>query len=233
MTSRFVQVIVCACLLNLLAPRIEAASFSAGGLRFNKQVKPMQQIRRQNLVPQSLDYSCGAAGLSTLLHYYLDNPISEQEIIVTLLNTIPLDKVLQRKGFSLLDLKTFALSKGYKVTGYKMDVAFLKELNKPVLVPIKYKNYNHFVIVKGIISDRIFLADPAAGNLSMKINKFEEMWTDGIGLVVEPNTEEDKSKTLRNALKIRQENLLIADYKSMQSLVNGALLRTTVFVDEF
>ena len=35
------------------------------------------------------------------------------------------------------------------------------------------------------------------------------------------------------AMKIRQENLLIADYKSMQSLVNGALLRTTVFVDEF
>lgn len=220
-------------ILTLLAAPIgyvHAASFTTAGLRLNKKVKPMREIKRENVVSQSLDFSCGAAGLSTLMNYYLEDPVSEAEIINSLLNIVPLEKVKARKGFSLLDLKTFAKARGYKVTGYKMDVDFLKGLDKPVLVPIKFRNYRHFVIVKGVIGDRVFIADPAAGNMSMKIDKFEKMWNNGIALVVERTEPEE---TREYALKVKTDDLLVASYKLIRRLLDGSVMRTAIYPTEW
>ncbi|MBZ0166558.1 MAG: peptidase C39, partial [Candidatus Omnitrophica bacterium] len=113
-----------------------------------KKVKPLREIKQENIVHQSLDYTCGPAGLSTLLNYYLDDPISEKEIIEALHKHVPREKAIERGGFTLLDLKNFAQAKGYDVTGYRMDVEFLRNVKQPVLVRINFKNYSHFVIVK-------------------------------------------------------------------------------------
>ena len=207
-----------------------AANFSAGGLRFNKNVRSLKEIRQENVVTQSLDFSCGAAGLATLFHYYLNDPVPEIEIINSLLNTIPLDKVIARQGFSLFDLKKFAQSRGYKVTGYRMDFAYLKSIGKPVLVPIKFKNYRHFVVVKGVSGDRVFIADPAVGNMTIKDEKFKSMWTNGIGFVVE---HPDRNVKGDYALKIDAEDVRMADYKSLKRFVSPVQLRTTVFTNEW
>lgn len=228
----FVRVLAGCCVIVLfLQPAAAAAVFSTAGVRLEKKVKPMREIKRQGVVPQSLDFSCGAAGLSTLLNFYLDHPVSEADIINHMLQVVPLQKVKERKGFSLYDLKNFAEMSGYKVTGYKMDMEFLKKLDKPVLVPIKFRNYRHFVVVRGVIADRVLIADPAAGNMSMKIGQFEDIWLDGIGLVVE-----DMSKSAPNrdyVLKIRKQDYLVTNYKSMQRLINPDILRTAIFPGEF
>lgn len=206
------------------------ASFNVGGIRISKNVKTMREIKRKNVVSQSMDYSCGPAGLSTLLNYYLEDSISENEIINTLLKQVPLEKVKERRGFTLLDLKKFARSKGYNVTGYKMDVEFLRKLNKPVLVPIKFKNYRHFVIVKGVMADRIFIADPAVGNMSMKISKFEKVWTNGIGLLVEDASADGSTEY---ALKVDREDLIVSDYKRMRRLIDRGAIRTAIYPSEW
>lgn len=230
MKSRHLHLVLAALGVILFITPVHATSFTAGGVRLTKDVKPMREIKRSNIVPQSLDFSCGAAGLSTLLHYYLNDPVSEQEIIESLLKTVPLEKVRERKGFSLLDLKSYAQDRGYKVTGYQMDFDFLRELKKPVLVPIKFRNYSHFVIVRGVVGDRVFIADPAAGNFSMKTDKFERMWGNGIGLVVEKPVEETDSPY---ALSIRQEDLLITDHRQLTRMLDPTLIRTAVFPSEF
>jgi len=206
-----------------------ANSFIAGGVRLKKNVKPLREVKRQNVVTQSLDFSCGAAGLSTLLNYYLDDPVSEAEIINSLLNTVPLEKIKERKGFSLLDLKAFAESKGYKVTGYKMDIEFLREQKKPVLVPISFRKYHHFVIVKAVVADRVFIADPAAGNMTMKIDKFNQIWTNGIALLIEKEGEENRNY----ALKPEEQDVIIAHYDLMKRVIDQKMLRTNVFPGEF
>lgn len=208
---------------------VRAATFSVAGVRMNKQVKPMREIKRENVVMQTMDFSCGAAGLSTLLNYYLEEPVAEVEIINSLLQTVPLEKVLTRKGFSLLDLKNFAQTKGYKVTGYKMDLAYLRSLKKPVLVPVVFRKYRHFVIVRGVVGDRVFVADPATGNMSMKLGQFEKMWNTGIGLVVE------RAETSENdfALKVKEDDLLFADYKMMSRLIDQTAFRTAIFPGEY
>lgn len=207
-----------------------ALNFAVGGLRLRKDVKSMREIRRENVVSQSLDISCGPAGLATLFNYYLNEPVSEVEIISTLLRSIPLEKVRARKGFSLLDLKKFAQAKGYKVIGYKMDIGYLRDFNKPVLVPIRFKNYRHFVVVRGIVADRVFIADPTAGNISMKLAKFTGMWIDGVGLVIE---NPHKSFAYSNALRIKQRDSVIINYKSIGQFVNQAAIRTTIYPGEF
>jgi hypothetical protein len=61
----------------------------------------------------------------------------------------------------------------------------------PVLVPVDALGYNHYVIFRGIIGNRVLLADPAWGNRTMTIDKFQRMWIDNgepmghIGFVVE------------------------------------------------
>ncbi len=191
----------------------------------------MFDIKHEYIVPQSMDVSCGPAGLSTLLNFYLENPITEFEIIKKLLDQVPIEKVRERKGFTLLDLKNFAESKGYTVTGYKaMDVAFLKEIKRPVLVPINFKNFNHFVIVKGVIADRVFIADPTAGNLSMKISKFEKIWSHGIGLVIE---KPKHGETSEYALQVKTEDLIISDYKRLRQLIDKSAIRTAIYTSEW
>jgi uncharacterized protein len=48
----------------------------------------------------------------------------------------------------------------------------------PIMVPINALGYNHFVVFRGIIGNRVLVADPAWGNRTMTIDKFQRMWLD-------------------------------------------------------
>lgn len=217
--------------LLLCCQKALAVSLRVSGVSFEKKVKNMKEMKNQNVVHQSLDYSCGAAGLSTILNYYLNEPISEKDIIDSILKNVDVAKVRARKGFSLLDLKNFSEAMGYKVTGYKMDFDYLQELKKPVLVPIKFKNYRHFVIVRGVVGDRVFIADPAVGNMTMKINRFESIWLNGIGLVIERAASIMQSQ--ENYLAIKEEEAVFADYRSIMNMLPGSVIRTAIFPNEY
>lgn len=159
-------------------------SFGFGAGRFTKEVESFQDIKKRHIVSQSWDYSCGPAAIATILSYYFDEKISEEEILKCLLLTTNLKKVKKNKGFSLLDLKNFAKAKGYSAIGYKMDLPFLVSLNKPVLIPINIREYSHFVVFRGLSRDRVFLADPVLGHLTMRADRFIKIWQGGIGLVL-------------------------------------------------
>jgi predicted double-glycine peptidase len=167
-----------------------------GQTRYRKPIKSLLELRRENVVVQNLDYSCGAAALATVLRYGFEETVTEAEIIgfIFVFGTTPDEgykKYFKRKGFTLLDLKRAARAKGYQSVGYKgMNLLELLELlyteRVPVLVPIKPMDFNHFVVVKGIEGDRILLADPAVGNTTMSLNRFLDVWIDGISFVVKP-----------------------------------------------
>jgi predicted double-glycine peptidase len=165
----------------------------AGG-RATKTVKSFKALREEGVVLQALDFSCGAAALSTVLTFAFQDPVPETDIVAAILVTgqTPkegLQKYFRRRGFTLLDLKRATESRGYRGAGYRgMTVDDLVESigqeYLPVLVPISPMGYYHFVVVRGLRGDRVFLADPAVGNVTMKISRFEELWVDGIGFVV-------------------------------------------------
>ena len=43
--------------------------YEEGGV-LTKQVKSLKEMRQRQMIPQTRDYSCGAASLATLLRYY-------------------------------------------------------------------------------------------------------------------------------------------------------------------
>lgn len=172
----------------------EPLTLSVGGGRMSKGVRTFKDIRHQGMTIQNLDYSCGAAAMSTLLTSFFNDKVTEDEVIgfIFIHGQTPdegIKKYFRRQGFSLLDLKRFARFRGYQAVGYKEMTTddLLETLEKdevPILVPINPMGYHHFVVVRGIVGDRVFLADPAVGRTTMRLGNFLDAWVDGIGFIV-------------------------------------------------
>ena len=147
-----------------------------------RTVKSLFEMRRENVVVQQWDLSCGAAALTTLLNYQHGDMVSEKQVAMALMGREEYIKnpmiVNIRQGFSLLDLKRYVDRRGYQGSGY--GKLTLNDLVKkaPILVPINTFGYNHFVIFRGIRGNRVLLADPAWGNRTMLVTEFEKMWID-------------------------------------------------------
>ena len=148
------------------------------------RVRSLIEIRNQGVVRQHWDLTCGAAAIATVLTYQFALPVSEQQAAMGMLQrTSPL-LVRARLGFSLLDLKRFAASRGLTAAGY--GGLTLDELLAlaPVIAPIRLNGFGHFVVVRGAMGDRVLLADPAFGNRTVAREAFVRSWPSQIGFVV-------------------------------------------------
>ena len=142
----------------------------------------VMELRNLHVVKQKLDYSCGAAALATLMRNYFDEDTSEKEILALLdirIKDLPKKEKKRKKenGFSLLDLKAVANLKGYQAAGFRLTLDQLRKLNTPVIVFVKPLGYHHFAVLRGVVGDRVFLADPTRGNLRLNSARFEEEYS--------------------------------------------------------
>ena len=145
-------------------------------------VRSLLEMRRDRVVVQEWDLSCGAAALATILNFQHNDPVDEREIAIGLMGReeyVANPALVQiRQGFSLLDLKRYVDARGYEGIGFgKLTVDDLIE-RAPVMVPIKTNGFNHFVVFRGIVGNRVLLADPAWGNRTMIVDKFKREWLD-------------------------------------------------------
>jgi uncharacterized protein len=143
-------------------------------------VNSLLEMRHENVVIQKWDLSCGAAALATLLRYQLADSVSEREVAKGLISRAEYiarpELVRIREGFSMLDLKRYVETRGYKGEGYgKLEFEDLIE-RAPIIVPIKSHGYNHFVVFRGARGNRVLLADPAWGNRTMSTERFMRSW---------------------------------------------------------
>lgn len=147
-------------------------------------VRSLLEIRRQGVVIQQWDTSCGAAALATVLTYAYNDPISEKAVAQGMLRRTDPLRVRVRGGFSLLDMKRYVESRGYAAEGFRrLSVTELVAMKSPI-VPIDEHGNAHFVVVRRRIADEVDIADPAFGNRRMSVERFNEVWKDGIGFVI-------------------------------------------------
>lgn len=151
----------------------------------SSSVLSLKEMREAGVVRQEWDTSCGAAALATVMTYGFDDPVSEHDVALGLLRQTEPLKVRHRGGFSLLDMKRFAETRGYRALAFS-DMAFadIRHLNNPI-VPLNIRGYNHYVVVKGVDSrGAVRIGDPAYGNRTLSRAAFDKAWIGGIAFVL-------------------------------------------------
>ena len=143
--------------------------------RVKKPVKG--KVAKVPVVMQMEALECGAAALCMILAYYE--------------KWIPLEQVRQmcgvsRDGSNALNILKAAKSYGLDAEGFKFEPENLK---KSGMFPcIVHWELNHFVVLRGFKGDRAYLNDPAKGDYSIPMERFDEAFT-GIALMFEPTDE--------------------------------------------
>jgi len=140
-----------------------------------KNVVSMHESRYEHITRQQTDFSCGAAALATILKYAYDWPVTEEEVIKGLLEVSD-QKVVRERGFSLLDIKRYLEMIAMRGRGYRIGYNDLANVRVPTIVLLDIQGYRHFVVLKSVTSEKVYVADPALGNRTMTRAEFEKGW---------------------------------------------------------
>jgi predicted double-glycine peptidase len=171
-------------------------------------VEPLAVQRFNNVVRQAFDYSCGSAALTTILDFYLGRNLQERQVMEGLLRFGETERIVERRGFSLLDMKRLATALGYPSGGFKAEASDLEALDHPAIAPIEYAGFKHFVVVRAVYDGRVFVADPALGNISFTMHRFLEVWDNNVLFIVFPNGDKPAS-----GLALKEQDLrYVSDY---------------------
>jgi uncharacterized protein len=195
-------------------------------------IEPFSELKYKNIVHQAYDYSCGSAALVTILKYHLGIDVTEQQSMEGMMAFGEKDKIIERRGFSLLDMKRYLASLSVQSAGFRAEMADLLTLDQPGIVPIDYGGFKHFVVLRGVRGGLVFLADPAMGNISFPVDEFITLWDRNTLFLAYPP--KDRPPVMKLALsdnelgvadmdRVRDRGLLrpIDNQLQMERLLNG------------
>ena len=126
------------------------------------------------VVMQMEALECGAASLCMVMAYYE--------------KWVPLEQVrkdcgVSRDGSKASNILKAARSYGFTAKGYRFEPEQLRENGRfPCII---HWEFNHFVVCDGFKGDKVYLNDPARGNYTVSMERFDESFT-GICLMIEP-----------------------------------------------
>lgn len=195
-------------------------------------IEPFSELKYKNIVHQAYDYSCGSAALVTILKYHLGIDVTEQQSMEGMMAFGEKDKIIERRGFSLLDMKRYLASLDVQSAGFRAEMADLLTLDQPGIVPIDYGGFKHFVVLRGVRGGLVFLADPAMGNITFPVEEFATLWDRNTLFLAYPP--KDRAPVMKLALsdnelgvadmdRVRDRGLLrpIDNQLQMERLLNG------------
>ena len=167
-------------------------ALDSAGYTFNAPVTTLKELRFRRVVKQEYDFSCGSAAIATLLTYHYNRPTPEDSVLQAMFKVGDQEKI-KKEGFSMLDMKKYLESLGYRTEGYKVGLDKIAEVGIPGIVLIKTKGYLHFVVLKGVRGDQVLVGDSALGTKFMSREKFLDIWN-GVFLVILTNVRQAKNE---------------------------------------
>ncbi|CAJ0733445.1 C39 family peptidase [Ralstonia mannitolilytica] len=203
--------VICLCLASSFVWVGTAARAEEGAIALRadnemplrKPVKSMAELRYRSVMKQQQDFSCGAAAVGTLLRYGYGMDIEERSIITDMMKVSD-PKQVAEQGFSMLDMRNYVQTLGFRGRGYRVDMAALRDLAIPVIVLLNLNGYQHFVVVKRAAQGRVFIADPALGNRIMQEWEFAPAWNGLVFAIVgEKSVQPDSGLLQTNAPTLR------------------------------
>ncbi|PYC22550.1 C39 family peptidase [Pseudomonas alcaligenes] len=164
----------------------------AGGNFFTKEVESIQERRFRDLIRQRTDYSCGAAALATLLReaYRLD--VDEMAVIEGMLEVADL-QLVERQGFSMLDMKNYLQTEGFRAKGYRLQANMLASVKVPTIVLVEIRGFKHFVVMQKATDQWVYIGDPALGHRRLTLDEFTQGWNGIVFAVIGPGYDRHNS----------------------------------------
>ena len=153
---------------------------------FQKYACNYKQLKDMHIVMQKSDYSCGAAAMATVLRYYWGDNVTEEQIILTIMEMLTPEEMKDRikNGLTITDLRRAAVKMGYLSTIGTLSFQKLAESKVPLVVGITADGFKHFVVYRGVDCDWVYLADPIRGNIRVSYLDFVCQWQKNAVLVV-------------------------------------------------
>ena len=164
---------------------------------YNLHLTSYAEIPFRTVIRQQFDYSCGSAALATVLRYQYGKTVDEAVVFKAMYAAGDQDRI-QKLGFSLLDMKKYLGSIGYVADGYRISLKDLQEAAVPAIALIQIGSYKHFVVIKGVVGDRVLVGDPAQGLRSYSSNEFQKFWN-GIAFLIHEQPATDPNPIFNSA----------------------------------
>ena len=137
---------------------------------------------------------CGAAALGSVLGYY-DRIVALEELRV--------ECGVSRDGVTAKNIVRAARKYGLVARGFKKKLDALREIQLPAIL---FWNFNHFLVLEGIVGDRVFLNDPATGPRSVSWKELDAGYT-GVVLTFEPGPDFEPAGEEPSLLDALQQRL--------------------------
>ena len=174
-------------LILVVIPTMSFALNLPGAGNFKVPVKSFSEIKFGEVVKQQYDFSCGSAALASLLTHHYDMTFTEASIFEEMFKFGDKNKI-EEKGFSMLDMKEFLARRNLQADGYELTIMDVAKLEMPSIALVNYNGYNHFVVVKGTMDNKVLVGDPSIGLHIMDYETFDKS-SNGIFFFIRDNTE--------------------------------------------
>ena len=152
-------------------------------------------VAKVPVVMQMEALECGAASLCMIMAYY-DKWIPLEQVRA--------DCGVSRDGSKAKNILKAARSYGMTAKGYRFEPEELREQGKfPCIV---HWEFNHFVVCCGFKGNKVYLNDPARGNYTVPMERFDEGFT-GISLMFEPGPDFEPGGKPKSVLDFARSRL--------------------------
>jgi predicted double-glycine peptidase len=182
--------IAAACFTGLLWGQFGVAgdfSLFTGGANYRMPVVTLKEARFRTVIKQKYDFSCGSAAIATLLSFHYNHKVSEQDVFIKMF-AVGDQKAIRKEGFSLLDMKRYLATLGYRADGFRVNLDTVNRVKMPAIILISIRGYRHFVVIKGIKGDEVVVGDPAAGVKIYKRADLEKIMASDVIFLVRNRT---------------------------------------------
>lgn len=178
-----------------------------------------EDLRFTHTYKQGFDTSCGIAATATLLSYFWNIPISEEEMYLDMIvNSYQERDIIYNVTF--LTIANYLRQKGIQTRAYKMDWQILQDTLEKGFTPILIhyeKPTPHFALLVHIENNYAFVSDPARGFELVERNRFTEIYSGNAMLTASPNA----NKNLIRIEQIQREENIRLDRLQKLARIRG------------